>query len=201
MLWLYILIAVFALIFLILMLPIGLKASGVGDMTVVLKIGFVKIRLYPPAPKKKKKVKTEKKVEKTKKDEKKSKSLLKEKGLDWIINTVKRASRLAQGVLKDFFGHIIVKDLRLDIKVAEENAADTAVKYGACCSAVYPAVGVIVRAVRFKKYSVSIIPDFDEGAKSEVNFLLDIKIRLVWLAALIIKHGLKGIRLLIELKE
>ncbi len=201
-LWLYILLAVLILIFLILLLPIGIKASGAENLKLVLCIGFLKFRLYPQKPKKKKQKKSTKPAQKPKAEEKEeSRNILKEKGLEWIVETVKKVANLAVGVLKDFFKRIIVKEFMLSIRVATGNAADTAVKYGYCCSAVYPAVGLITGTVKCESYGVDITPDFDENAESKIDFLLNIKIRLIWLVVLVIKHGLKGIQLLLDLKK
>lgn len=200
MLWLYILLGILLVIFLLLLIPVKLKASYDEDFRCSLKIGFVKIHLYPPKPKKKKK-ESEKAEEKPKHEEKKKESLIKEKGISWLFDLIKKIADLAVGALKDFFRHIIVKKLMLSISIAGDNAADTAVKYGYCCSAVYPAFGIIVGAVKCRSYGVDISPNFEEKAKSAVNMELEAKIKILWLLALVLKHGYKGLKLLADLKN
>ena len=200
MLWLYILLVILLVILLLLLMPVKLKASYNEDFRCILKIGFVKIYLYPPKPKKKKK-ESEKAEEKPKHEEKKKESLIKEKGISWLFDLIKKISDLAVGALKDFFRHIIVKKLMLSISIAGDDAADTAVKYGYCCSAVYPAFGIIVGAVKCKSYGVDISPNFEEKAKSAVNMELEAKIKILWLLALVLKHGYKGLKLLAGLKN
>ncbi|MGN1432602.1 MAG: DUF2953 domain-containing protein [Ruminococcus sp.] len=200
MLWLYILLGILLVIFLMLLMPVKLKASYNEDFRCSLKIGFVKIQFYPPKPKKKKK-ESEKAEEKPKHEEKKKESLVKEKGISWLFDLIKKIADLAVGALKDFFRHIIVKKLMLSISIAGDDAADTAVKYGYCCSAVYPAFGIIVGAVKCKSYGVDISPDFEEKAKSAVNMELEAKIKVLWLLALVLKHGYKGLKLLADLKS
>lgn len=199
MLWLYILLGILLVIFLLLLTPVKLKASYNEDFRCVLKIGFVKFSLYPPKPKKKKKPK--KADEEQKSEETKKESLIKEKGISWLFDLIKKIADLAVGALKDFFRHIIVKKLLLSISIAGSDAADTAVKYGYCCSAVYPAFGIIVGAVKCKKYGVDISPNFEEKAKSAVNMEFEARIKILWLLALVIKHGIKGLKLLIDLKN
>lgn len=199
MLWLYILLGILLVIFLLLLTPVKLKAAYNENFRCVLKIGFVKFSLYPPKPKKKKKPK--KADEEQKSEETKKESLIKEKGISWLFDLIKKIADLAVGALKDFFRHIIVKKLLLSISIAGSDAADTAVKYGYCCSAVYPAFGIIVGAVNCKKYGVDISPDFEEKAKSAVNMELEARIKILWLLALVIKHGIKGLKLLIDLKN
>ena len=205
MLWLYILLGILLVIFLLLLTPVKLKASYNENFRCILKIGFVKFSLYPPKPKKKKKKKKKKKPKKAdeeqKSEETKKESLIKEKGISWLFDLIKKIADLAVGALKDFFRHIIVKKLLLSISIAGSDAADTAVKYGYCCSAVYPAFGIIVGAVKCKKYGVDISPNFEEKAKSAVNMELEARIKILWLLALVIKHGIKGLKLLIDLKN
>lgn len=200
MLWLYILLGILLVIFLLLLTPVKLKATYNEDFRCILKIGFVKFSLYPPKPKKKKK-KPKKADEEQKSEETKKESLIKEKGISWLFDLIKKIADLAVGALKDFFRHIIVKKLLLSISIAGSDAADTAVKYGYCCSAVYPAFGIIVGAVNCKKYGVDISPDFEEKAKSAVNMELESRIKILWFLALVIKHGIKGLKLLIDLKN
>lgn len=201
MLWLYILLGILLVIFLLLLIPVTLKASYKEDFRCILKIGFIKISLYPQKPKKKKKKKKPKKADEEQKGEKKKESLVKQKGIYWLFDLIKKIADLAVGALKDFFRHIIVKKLMLSISIAGDNAADTAVKYGYCCSAVYPAFGIIVGAVKCRSYGVDISPNFEEKAKSAVNMELEAKIKILWLLALVLKHGYKGLKLLIDLKN
>lgn len=201
MLWLYILLGILLVIFLLLLMPVNLKASYNEDFRCSLKIGFIKISLYPQKPKKKKKKKKQKKADEEQKGEKKKESLIKEKGISWLFDLIKKIADLAVGALKDFFRHIIVKKLMLSISIAGNDAADTAVKYGYCCSAVYPAFGIIVGAVKCKSYGVDISPNFEEKAKSAVNMELEAKIKILWLLALVLKHGYKGLKLLADLKN
>lgn len=201
MLWLYILLAILLVFTLILLLPLSLKASYDKDFRCSLNIGFIKFSLYPPKPKKKKKMKSEETDREQKPDEKKKKSLVKEKGLSWLIDVIKKTANLASGALKDFFKHIIVKRLMLSISVAGDDAADTAVKYGYCCSAVYPAFGIIAGAVKCRDYGVDISPNFEENAKSSVMLELEAKIKIFRLLALVLKYGFKGLSLLVDLKN
>lgn len=201
MLWLYILLGILLVIFLLLLMPVKLKASYNEDFRCSLKIGFIRIQLYPQKPKKKKKKKKQKKADEEQKGEKKKESHVKQKGISWLFDLIKKIADLAVGALKDFFRHIIVKKLMLSVSIAGKDAADTAVKYGYCCSAVYPAFGIIVGAVKCKSYGVDISPNFEEKAKSAVNMELEAKIKILWLLALVLKHGYKGLKLLADLKN
>lgn len=201
MLWLYIILGIVLFFLIILLMPIGLKASYTEDFSLVLCIGFVKIRLYPAKPKKPKKSKKKQSEKKPEKPKEKKPSLIKEKGLSWLVDLLKKLCELAKGVLKDFFKHIIIKRMMVSISVAGKDAADTAVMYGYYCSAVYPCVGIIAKSTKCKNYGVDISPNFEENAKSSYSLDFEAKILLLWIAALIIKHGIKALKLLLELKE
>lgn len=49
----------------------------------------------------------------------------------------------------------------LDISVASEDAAKTAIEYGAVCSAVYPVLALLTTTAHFKAKSINISSDFD----------------------------------------
>ena len=206
MLWLYILLIVAAVILLLLLIPVGADVSWKDDIIVKLKIAFVPITVYPPKPKKEKPKKKQKKKEtkekpKDEKPKEKEDGIIKKKGLSWLIDFIKRAAELAAGALKFFFGRIMIKKLMLSIRVAGEDAAETAVSYGKTCAAVYPALGIIMGAARHRRYGVEIAPDFEENAKTQISLELKARILVLWLVALVIKYGIKGIRLMLEIKE
>lgn len=201
MLWLYIILGIVLLISLLLALPIRLKASYHKDFNCVLYIGFIRFQIYPPKPEKPIKKKAGKPKTKKAVEKKEETNLLKEKGLSWIVNLIKKIAELSKGVLKDFFKHIIIKNLMLSIKVVGSDAADTAVQYGYYCSAVYPAVGIIVSAVKCRHYGVDIAPDFNENAKQSVNLDAQISTRVFWVASIVLRHGIKALKVLLELKK
>ncbi len=193
--WLYILAGIALLIIIILFIPISVKARYNGQLYLTLFIGFVRLRLIP---KKKKKPKKAKKAKENKPEKEKTKK--QKKNISEIIDIIKRIADLAENALKDFFRHIIIKKMMISISIAGNDAADTAIQYGYCCSAVYPAVGIIARCTKCKSYGVDISPDFDETAKSRCDIDFEARIVFFHLAALAIKHGIKGLRLLLDLK-
>ena len=201
--WLYILLAVILFILLVSFIPINLIVRWHEDIKCTLRIGFIPIVLYPKKDIKLKKKKPEKKKKEQpeKKEEKKEKNLLKEKGLGWFVNLIKKIADLAKGALKDTFRHILIKEFMLSIRVAGDDAADTAVKYGYYCSAIYPATGLIIGAVNYKSYGVDITPDFEENAKSKIDLDLNARMHLFRVVQVGLKHSFKGIKLLLNLRE
>lgn len=203
MLWLYILLGIALFVALVMFIPITLRASYKEEFWCAVYIGFVKLQLVPAKPKKeKKKVKKQTpKTEQPKKATEKKPSLIKKYGIEWLLNLIKRVAELAVSALQDFFSHILVKKLSLSISVAGDDAADTAIKYGKYCAVVYPAVGTIVRVVKSKGYGVDINPNFSEKAETEIHFDFAARIFAFRLIGLAVKHGIKGLKLLAEVKN
>lgn len=204
MLWLYILLGIALFVALVMFIPITLRASYKEDFWCAVYIGFVKLQLVPAKPKKGKKKKVKKQTPKTKQPKKateKKPSLIKKYGIEWLLNLIKKVAELAVSALQDFFSHILIKKLSLSISVAGDDAADTAIKYGKYCAVVYPAVGTIVRVVKCKGYGVDINPNFSEKAETEINFDFVARVFVFRLVALAVKHGIKGLKLLAEVKN
>lgn len=204
MLWLYILLGIALFVALVMFIPITLRASYKEKFWCAVYIGFVKLQLVPAKPKKEKKKKVKKqtpKTEQSKKPTEKKPSLIKKYGIEWLLNLIKKVAELAVSALQDFFSHILVKKLSLSISVAGDDAADTAIKYGKYCAVVYPAVGTIVRVVKCKGYGVDINPNFSEKAETEINFDFVARVFVFRLVALVVKHGIKGLKLLAEVKN
>ncbi len=204
MLWLYILLGIALFVALVMFIPITLRASYKEKFWCAVYIGFVKLQLVPAKPKKEKKKKVKKQTPKTeqpKKATEKKPSLIKKYGIEWLLNLIKRVAELAVSALQDFFSHILIKKFSLSISVAGDDAADTAIKYGKYCAVVYPAVGTIVRVVKCKGYGVDINPNFSEKAETEINFDFVARVFVFRLVALAVKHGIKGLKLLAEVKN
>lgn len=201
MLWLYILLGLILFVMLLMLIPIRVYAHYHREFECTLYVGFVKFSIYPPKPKKERRKKKLKTSEPQKEETKKEKqSFVKEKGIVFILELVKKIADLANTVLKDFFKHILIKKLQLSISVAGSDAADTAIKYGQCCSAAYPAVSIIASSMNCPKYGVDILPDFNENAKSDIKFEFMARVFVFRLVILVIKHGFRALKLLSELK-
>ncbi len=55
---------------------------------------------------------------------------------------------------------VTVDRLRLEMRISAADAADTAVRYGQVCAALYPALALIERAVRVRRREVRVEPNF-----------------------------------------
>ena len=207
MLWLNILIGIILVIFLILLIPVGVRAQYDEDFLAELKIGFVTIRLYPPKPKKPKKKKEKKKKsapekkEEKKEEKEKKPSLLKEKGIGWFVDLLRQVAALAAGVMRDFFKHLVIRNMQVSITYSGSDANDTAVKYGCLCLSVYPAVSILADVAKCRHYGVDIAPNFDADARSVYFAEIQVQVRIIWVVGLGFRHGFKAIRLLLALRR
>lgn len=209
MLALYIILGILLFLLVILSLPFNVYAEYKGSFVLYLRWLFIKIYIYPPDDKKKKKQKKEKKPKEEKPAEEKPQEAQppKEKGenfikvfynnqgvpgiLELISNVAKKLNDGFHAIGRSLY----IRRLWLRINVADGNSADTAVKYGKMCSAVYPAMGYIISVMHSKNCSVKVQPDFI-GNKTEGAFSLHLAVipsKLLW--AVIVM----GVKLVIEL--
>ena len=92
------------------------------------------------------------------------KTLYRRGGVDAITEAFKKLASLAGNVLKPIFRHLRLRSLDINIIVAADNAADTAINYGRLCAGIYPALTVLLSVMKYDDYSVDIRPDFDKTA-------------------------------------
>lgn len=208
MLALYIISGIILFLFLLTLLNVNIYAVYDNELFLDLKIAFIKIKILPSKPKKKKPKKKPKKKDKPKKEPEKKKkkkenkvfSYVKQKGISGILNIVKRISKLATGVLNDLFSRITVDKLVVDIKVAGETAEETAVNYGRLCSVFFPALRLITDIVTVKYYDVNVNPDFSENAENSARADVAAKIRILSLLRIVFSRGFEAFRLFIKAK-
>ncbi len=94
---------------------------------------------------------------------------------------LRETAALAAGSLKKLFHHIVIKKLSLDVSVAGEDAAQTALSYGKLCALIYPAVSVLVSQTKTKWYGVSVFPDFSEQAQTKAKFEVQSRVKVLFL--------------------
>ncbi len=200
--------SVLILLFLATLFNVYIYAEFVEELSLTVKIAFLKFRILPQTEKKKRSKKKKKKTEKDnkkkseKKPEKKSSPFeyFKEKGLSGIINIIKSVAKFATGVLKDLFKKITVTHFSLDFKIAGDDAADSAIKYGYCCSAIFPALRAILGVVKCNKYDVNINPDFSDTPKTTINVKVVAKIRICSVISFVLSKAFSALRIYLKAK-
>ena len=169
---------------------------------------FFKIPVYPRKKKKSKKTKEnkteDKKTEKqtTQPKEKEDNffiSTAKEEGLGAVIEILSKIIEILKDFSSSTLNHLRVKKLKLNVVTAGEDAADTALNFGYACSVVYPALGALSGLVSFLKIpDVNITADYDKKETS-ASIMLQFKMKLFFLLAVVLKYGIKGILLYIDI--
>ncbi|MBQ3330036.1 MAG: DUF2953 domain-containing protein [Ruminococcus sp.] len=200
---LYIILGILLLLFLIMMIRVQVFAQYADDLTLSVKVLFIKIRLLPAKEKKKKsdKKKPEKKKpeeKKPKKEEKKKEKkpnfltkLKEKKGLSGLLSLFTSVAKIAAGMLKSIFSHIVIKKLDVGIALSGEDAATVAVNYGKVCSALYPAVNVISKIMVCRDYHVVVEPVFDPDEPTKVYADVHAYLRVIFVIAAAIKAAVK----------
>ncbi len=200
---LMIILGIIAVILILLMFPLKIWLDYGEETKLRAGYMFLKFTLYPEKPKKPKKKKPEKKKpEEEKPKEKKPgmvKQLLDKHGVSGIIDILKEAAAIVTDVLKKLGRHLYITRLNIRICVAGEDAADTAIKYGYVCSAVYLPVSVLREHSVVKKHSIDISAGF-LAEKTAAELELTAKIRLLFLIPAMLSALFKAVKLLLKLR-
>lgn len=183
---LYILLGIIALILLILLIPVHLRASYVGSLKADVSYAFVKFTLYPTAKKEKKKKEPDKPKEdeppKEEKEEKpKQDNILKKfyrnQGVEGVIQLVRDAAECVKRLLHTLIiRHLIIHDLYVRMDICGRHAAECAEKYGLVCGMVFPPLAYICSTCHVRKYDISVQPDY-LATFSSAEFYVNLSIR------------------------
>ena len=165
---------------------------------VKLKVGYI-FPLFKVLPQKPKPEKPEKK--KPEKKPKKKNPVLeftKKQGLDGIIELLKEITGIILKLADTIRRHLVMKT-RLDLLVVGSDPADTAMKFGYACSAIYPLLSLIDRHTKLKKHEEYIDAGF-EAEKTQVRFILKAHIIPVFVLIGAVGALIGGIRILNKIK-
>ncbi len=174
-------------VFLIILLVILLLCTVLLFTRLSIKLGLdddfyfsVKILSFTLYDSKKPKAKTKDTKEPEEKKDNIFKKLLKKKGFRQTVTELCRLSQFA--IKKCFFviKHFRFENITLDIKVATDSAADTAIQYGSICTVVYPTATFLNSVANAKFKKIDIRSDFDSQSP-ELTFDFMVKCRVLWL--------------------
>ena len=202
---LYIILAVIALIVILFSIKVSVTAVYDETFTLDVKWLFIKFRIYPEDEEKKAKKEAKKAEKEQKKKNSKKEKHKKEKteesaspksnifkdfynnqGFAATVNLIRTAAAQLGGFLKGVYRAFVIENLTVLLKVsAGDDAAQTAVKYGKVCSAVYPAMGFICSNMKVKQYDVNVVPDFI-SAENTATFKLSLSVRPIKLTNAVI---------------
>lgn len=174
-----------AVICLVALLPIGVRLSyDENGGFVWLKLGFVKIKLYPRETKEQS-ANPSKKSSKNKKTEKQNKG--------GSLSDFLPIARIVFDFLSDFRRRLWVQNLYLRLTLAGDDPSDLAVHYGKAWAALGNLFPLLERYVRIKKRDLQIDCDF-AAEKTKVVAHADILISLGRFLAIALRHGIRGFK-------
>lgn len=202
---LYIILAVIALIVILFSIKVSVTAVYDETFTLDVKWLFIKFRIYPEDEEKKAKKEAKKAEKEQKKKNSKKEKHKKEKteesaspksnifkdfynnqGFAATVNLIRTAAAQLGGFLKGVYRAFVIENLTVLLRVsAGDDAAQTAIKYGKVCSAVYPAMGFICSNMKVKQYDVNVVPDFI-SAENTATFKLSLSVRPIKLTNAVI---------------
>ncbi|MDO4199393.1 MAG: DUF2953 domain-containing protein [Clostridia bacterium] len=184
--FLWLLTVIFALILLILILPINLEICYEnGKFDLKIKVWFLRVDTLGKwfLNRKNKKSKDSGKREKNNKKEKNHKKLA---SIQSTAKYVKAFLSSLGKIMKMVFKSMVFERFNLKIIVGSEEASKTATTYGAVCMAVYPAASAFLEFNEPKNYSIYVTPDF-VSEKIRIFLGLKIKTRIISLLVVAIK--------------
>ena len=208
--FLTILLVLAGLILFVLFCPFSIQLAY--DNEVTLKVGYLFpfFRILPQKPKPEKKEDTKpqessvasptKKKAKTAKKKNPVWEFTKKQGLEGIIELLKQITGIVMKLLDTVRKHLVISRLRLDLLVVGEDPADTAMKYGYACAAIYPLLSLLDRHVRIRKHEEYIDAGF-EADTTKVHFIMKVHIMPIFVVAAALGALFKGIGILQKLKQ
>ena len=95
---------------------------------------------------------------------------------------------------------VVIKKFRLNVTVASDDAAETALLYGGVCGVLYPVVGFLETVMDFREDNMKIVCDY-ESEKPKLDFFAEVNIRVVHLLIAVFKIIPDITKLLKEVKK
>ncbi len=196
------------IIFFILFCPFRVKLVYRDE--VMLRMGYLfpvfKVLPKNPKPPKKKPVK----VSETKPSESRIKTKTKKKnpvreftkknGLEGVIELLKEIVTMILKLADAVRRHLVISRMRLDLLVAGEDPADTAMKYGYACSAIYPLVSMIDRHTKLRRHEEYIDAGF-QAEHTQVCLILDVHIVPVFAVIAAVEALIGSIKIFLKLRQ
>lgn len=170
-----------------LLLPVSVKLSYDTEFKYKLKVAFVNLNFNKKEnlKKQKKSSNTHKKIQ-TEKEKNFFEKLSDKKGFVGAVKEIFVFLKDSITPIKRFLRFVKFRDICLFIAVVGDDAAGTAVDYGAVCSVVYPTLSFLESFTNLKYKSVDIKADF-ESKKSNFSFSLKISTKVIFILILAVR--------------
>ena len=165
MLAVWIIAAVFILLFIISLIPINAiftvsYSDGLEGMELFVKFLFIKIPLFPKAKQEEKKTEVPEQTDESNTEEKNKVNMIK---------SVRKMYNLITGLSEDIFkiislliSHTIgIKNFAVEARIGTEDAMFTGIAVGAANGFIYSLLGMMDKGMKLKQFYVSIEPDWN----------------------------------------
>ncbi len=159
----YGLLGLLTILLLVLFVPVCGRVRYDGQLCVRLRVWGIPITLLPASPEEKEETKASRPKSKKKKASSKKEELVAlfcEDGVEGTLRLLGRLAALAGRTVGRVLRAVTVDKLELELLIAAEDAADTAVRYGQVCGVLYPALAAISGLVRVKRQHLRVEPNF-----------------------------------------
>lgn len=174
MIFLYILLALIILVVSLLFLNLSFVFELKEEFSFKVKVLFITLNAEKIANL----LSSDKKDESVKQKTETLKKKHKKKSPSGIIEALVDIVDLIKAIFKEFLRYARLKVSFLDLKIATEDAANTALLYGAVSTAVYTAIEFLDNFITIKKSykKIAVYPDF-AGTQTKVNLKIVISIK------------------------
>lgn len=92
---------------------------------------------------------------------------------------------------------LVMDRLQINLRIHEEDAAATAIRYGQACAVVYTATGFLESALRVRRHDILVTPLFQDGTSS-MDFSAALSIRIFSIVTLAVTQGPAVIKLILS---
>lgn len=187
-----ILLSLLGLLGLVLVSPVVARIRYDEELTVCVRVLGIPVYRYSSAkPKREKPKKTDKPAgsKKQPKEEKPSffadlAKRLKSDGVGAAVAELKELANEVVGAVRRVARCVVVDRLQLELVIASEDAAATAINSGRVCAVLYPSLTAIQSVVRIRRRAVTVVPDYlaEKGSVRADILLHSFSVQLVWAA-------------------
>ena len=199
------------LLLIINLLPVGAYCRYDGESLIQLRIGFIRIQLFPKKPmnrKQREKAEAKKARKAQKKKNKKETSLVqkkpkKEKSNEPLPDKIAGLLpfvRLVTEFLGKFRRKLLIKKLYIRVKLAGDDPAKVGENTGKAWAAIASAMPILKSRFRIRSSDVQVHPDF-VGTKTDIEAVLHIRLIVGAVVLLVLRYGIRGLRLYFQRKK
>ncbi|MCQ2455563.1 MAG: DUF2953 domain-containing protein [Clostridia bacterium] len=172
---LYIVFAIILFLAVLVFMPISVFLEFNDDFFVAVKLFGITV-FNSKKSKKKEKNKDKKPQEQPKKENTVKKIFVNQKEKSGTAGAIKYFAKIAKIILEKliwFLRKLNFEHIKLNLAIASEDAAKTAIIYGSVCTAVYPLLSLITQNAKVKYKKIDISADFNNTAvKAEFSALI-----------------------------